>query len=402
MREFLTCVTCVFLAAVSAACADRIETFDARSLSGQVVSISADRIELATKSGKQSLPRGDVVQIALLAADSPPPPDVMGRAGTTVVVSATGDVLPAKDLALSGDLLRFSNPTLGAVAMPVARAAAIYPRQAALAPRAVRQRCRKMKITRGAKDQLVLVKQRDNWLIVVGELRTMDAETVTIRWQDADRTVRRRIVPAIYLAATGGKAPASKGVLTGTDGTTVAFEAVTLSGQHFAVSVPGMGRRKVRRDAVAKIVFSSDRVVALSSLRPAVVREYGFLHRVFPYRVDRAVGGGVLRLGGQTYASGLGLHSFCELTWEIGGAYASLVATVGIDDAARPGGSAELTFLGDGKPLGEPIRLTGKDAPRVVRLKLAKARRLTVRVGFGPDGLDVADHVNLAGARLIK
>ena len=160
--------------------------------------------------------------------------------------------------------------------------------------------------------------------------------------------------------------------------------------------------QKVRRDAVAKIVFSSDRVVALSSLRPAEVKEHGFLDRVFPYRVNRAVGGGVLRLGGQTYASGLGLHSFCELTWDLGGAYALLVATVGIDDAVRPGGNAELTFLGDGKPLCEPIRLTGKDAPRVVRLKLAKARRLTVRVGFGPDGLDVADHVNIAAARLIK
>jgi hypothetical protein len=402
MREFLTCATCVFLASAAAPCEDRIETFDARSLSGQLVAISAERIELATKSGKQSLPRGDVVQIALLAADSPPPPDVMGRSGATVVVSAAGDVLPAKDLTFSGDLLRFSNATLGAAAMPVAQAAVIYPRHAALSPRVVHQRCREMKIARGAKDQLVLAKQKDNWLIVAGELRAMDAESVTIRWQDADRTVRRRIVPAIYLAATGAKTPASQGVLTGTDGTTVAFDAMTLSGQHFTVSVPGMGRQKVRRDAVAKIAFSSDRVVALSSLRPAAVREHGFLSRVFPYRVDRAVGGGALRLGGHTYASGLGLHSFCELTWEIGGAYTLLVATVGIDDAVRPGGNAEVTFLGDGKPLADPIRLTGKDAPRVVRLKLAKARRLTVRVGFGPDGLDVADHVDLVAARLIK
>ncbi len=68
----------------------------------------------------------------------------------------------------------------------------------------------------------------------------------------------------------------------------------------------------------------------------------------------------------------------------------------------RPAGSAEVTFLGDGKPLGKPITVTGKDAPKPVRLSLAGVKKLTVRVNFGPDKLDVADHLNLAAPRLIK
>lgn len=401
MSKFLICATCLVLAAAAAPCEDRLETFDARTVAGQIVAISAETIELATQAGKKSVPRADVAQIILTDAKSAPL-DVMGKAGTTVVVSAAGDVLPAKDLTVSGELLTFSNAALGPVKMQMAQAAAIYPRHASLSPRAVQERCRKMKITRGAQDVLLVAKHKDNWLIVRGELKGIDAERVTVRWKDADHTVRRRIVPAIHLAVTGRNPTPCRGLLAGTDGTTVGFVSLTLSGKEFLVDVPGVGRKKVARSAVARVTFRSDRVVDLATLKPVTVKEHGFFDRVFPYRTDRAAGGGMLRLGGHTYASGLGLHSFCELTWDLGGAYTALVAMVGIDDAVRPRGDALLTFLADGKPLGKPIRLTGKGAPQTVRLKLAKARRLTVRVDFGPDGLDVADHVDIAAARLIK
>ena len=88
-----------------------------------------------------------------------------------------------------------------------------------------------------------------------------------------------------------------------------------------------------------------------------------------------------------------------------------LAAVVGIDDAVRPGGDATLEFFADGKslvvqgPAGKltgPIRLRGADDPMPIRMDLTDAKSLTVRVGFGPDGLDVSDHVDLANARLIK
>ena len=402
MTKLLICATCLCVICTPAWSEDRLVTVDARTLSGRLVSVSAETITLATEAGTQSVRRADVAQIFLLDDKAPPPPDCLARAGATVVVTAAGDALPADDLKLSADRLTFSNPTLGATSVPVAQTTAIYLRHASLSPRAIEQRCRRMKVEPGAQDVLLLAKQRDNWLIVRGELGSIDPQSITIRWKDADHTVRRRMVPAIYPAATGRKVPVCQGVLTGLDGTTVAFTALALNGNDFTLELPGIGRRKVSRKAVATITFRSDRVADLASLKPTDVKEYGFFDRVFHYRVNRAVGGGALRLGGQTYASGLGLHSFCELSWDLGGAYSSLVARVGIDDAVRPAGNAQLTFLADGKPLTEPLHLTGKDAPQIVRLKLAKARRLTIRVDFGPDGLDVSDHVNIAAARLIK
>ena len=99
---------------------------------------------------------------------------------------------------------------------------------------------------------------------------------------------------------------------------------------------------------------------------------------------------------------GDGVSDQYELTYRLDGPYERFVAVVGIDDAVRPGGDAELTVLGDGKPLGPPLRLRGADKARTLRLGIAGVRELTLRAGFGRDGLDVADHVDLAAPRLIK
>ena len=120
------------------------------------------------------------------------------------------------------------------------------------------------------------------------------------------------------------------------------------------------------------------------------------------HTLEVSVSGHPLTLGKRTYGTGIGMHSFCELRYDLGARFSSLIAAVGIDDAVRPGGDARLTFLGDGKELTAPLRLTGKDKPETVRLKLSGVKILTIRAEFGQDGLDVADHVDLAGARLIK
>ena len=58
-------------------------------------------------------------------------------------------------------------------------------------------------------------------------------------------------------------------------------------------------------------------------------------------------------------------------------------------------------MLADGRALRE-LRLAGADAPQTLRADVSGAKTLTIRVAFGADALDVADHVDLAAARLIR
>jgi hypothetical protein len=241
-----------------------------------------------------------------------------------------------------------------------------------------------------------------NLTVAEGALSAIAAEAITFRWKGADRRVGRSDVVAIELAATAETTDRPAGALVGRDGSSIPFSALSMDEQAVRVDAIGLGSKQIPRGAVASVRFASDRVVPLASLTPTTVRQYGLFDTSFPHRRNASTAGGPLRLGGETYAAGLGLHSFCELTYALQGQYSVFVAVAGIDDAARPLGDARLSLLGDDRPLLEPIRLTGKDEPVTVRVDLGGVRKLTIRVDFGPDKLDVADHVDLADARLIR
>jgi hypothetical protein len=381
-----------------------VETFDSRSVSGRIVSMTADRAEVADADGKKhTFARQDLARIVM--NDPAKVPDAMAQTSRTVLVTAAGDLIPVQAVALADDRLTVTSTVLGKVTLPVDAVAMIYLAQPSLSAGEIRRRCEKMKLRRAADDQVVLTKKGENWLIVNGVLKSIDERTVTLTWKGSDRMVNREMVPAMYLAATGDPPAGRRAVLTGTDGTRLALTdlAIPDATGEIELSTPHFGTRKVPRSAIAEIRFASDKVTDLADLKPVEVKEHGFFDTTFHHRRNLSAGGRPLRLGKRPYKSGLGLHSFCELTYDLAGAYRMLVALVGIDDATDGRGDAALTVLGDGKPLTpQPLRLRGNDKPQPLRLTLTGVRRLTLRVDFGADALDVGDHVDIVAARLIK
>ncbi len=73
---------------------------------------------------------------------------------------------------------------------------------------------------------------------------------------------------------------------------------------------------------------------------------------------------------------------------------------MGIDDAVRPRGHVRVEILADEKKVFDEI-ITGRDQPRPISLDLNGTKRLTILVDFGKDQ-DIADHLDLGDARLIK
>ena len=59
-----------------------------------------------------------------------------------------------------------------------------------------------------------------------------------------------------------------------------------------------------------------------------------------------------------------------------------------------------LVISGDGKPLFESI-IKGTDAPRKLDLDVKNVREFEILVDFG-NNVDVADHLDLADAKLLK
>ncbi|MBL7134837.1 MAG: NPCBM/NEW2 domain-containing protein [Phycisphaerae bacterium] len=392
----------VFALAVVAAAAENVETIDAKAFSGRVVSIDDKVLVLRSGAKDASVPRRQVTDVTFDRSD-----DLLAKIGQAVLVSHSGDLFAVSALRLDKEHFKFTNPLLGRTQVPMSSVVAVYMPAPTETVGDVQRRCAKLKTSATTQDTLVVAKEGKlmNVRGVLKDIAPVGGSSelkISFRWQDTDRTIAAASVRAIVLA----KAPPGKAVVAGTltacGGTHVAFTSLTLKDQTFTVRTVSAGEKSLARKAVASIRFIAAGATDLSSLTPSNIKEYGFFDRTFGYKTNASVSGGPLRLAGRTYRTGLGLHSFCEITYAIDGKYSQFVTVAGIDDVVRPAGNAELVILGDGKDLCEPIHLTGKDEAKTIRLDIAGVKSLTIRVGFGADGLDVADHVDLAAARLIK
>lgn len=393
----------VLLVGAAAFGAARVETADARMLAGEILSIQGGQLVLQAEQQRHSLPLNEVVEVVLVSpAEQHELEDVMAKAGQMAVVTALGDRLAVNEIALQAGRLRVRGTLVGSAQPPVEIVRVLYLPKPAESPQDLEKRYEEMKLPAATGDRLLMMKQGRDVLAVDGVLEAIDPERITFQWRGTPRKAVRSEVLMIRLASVSTKWPASRGALVGRDGSTLHFTALGLEKGAFSVDSPAAGKQTIALAKVAAVRFSSDSVVGLAEIKPAAVKEYGYFETTFHYRADRAVSGKPIRLGGRTYRTGLGLHSYCELLYPLGKQYSAFVATVGIDDDVRPNGDATITFLGDGRPLAKPLRLTGKTPPQPVRLKLEGVASFVIRVDFGDDGLGVADHVDLAGARLLK
>ena len=377
----------------------RVETADARVLSGQLQSISAEKIVVRTDKGPQELPIADVVEFS--AGDQPD--DIMDVPGQAVLQTAQGDALAVRAVSYDGKKLTASGGVAGRVETPADAARAILLPPVSRTAAEMLKAYEKMQLAPATGDRLIVSRAGAQNLAVDGVLEGIDADKIIFRWKDESRTIARASVPIIMLAAVASKpAAAAFGTLIARDSSRLRFRSLTLEAGKLVIDTAAMGRITMPLADAVIVRLSSSQVVRLSALKPVAENEHGFFETTFRHRVDKSVGGRPLRLGGRQYATGLGLHSFCELTYNLDANFTSFVAVVGIDDEARPHGDATVTFQADGKPLGEGLHVTGQADPQPVRLDVRGVKQLMIRVGFGPDGLGVGDHVDLAGARLIK
>lgn len=395
----------VLAAAVTAVCgaaaADSVSTLDAKVHLGQVLEITPGEMVLQDGGKRSKLRMDEVAEISF----GPPAADLMARLGASVIVTVGGSRLGAGDILQTDDKISFSNSLIGKREIALSAASVIYTPTPNRSANDVVAICQDLKIPQQVMDVLVIQRKSGDCTFIDGVLKEITRDSVIFTWKDEDRKIPRATVLAIRIASSTTR-PATAGVvgkLRGSkDDSQILFTSLSLKGQDLRVSTSDLGELVIKRDGMAQVEFESDRVINISKLTPSKVAEHGLFDKAFKYQLNRSAGGSPLKLGGETYLTGLGLHSFCELTYKLDGGYSALVGVVGIDDAVRPAGNARMSIIGDGKNLCQPMDLTGQDDPKPLRLNVAGVKELIIRVEFGTDKLDVADHVNFVSARLVK
>ncbi|NUQ61106.1 MAG: NPCBM/NEW2 domain-containing protein [Pirellulales bacterium] len=243
-----------------------------------------------------------------------------------------------------------------------------------------------------------------------GAVRAVDDATVQFQPEgDVLGVKRAKVFGIVYYHPHGRELPESKCRLTDRSGSTWIVRSLGLDGGALKWTTP-LGLEVSRALAsVARIDFSQGKILYLSDLDPDSLHLVPYLGAIqqlptrmdlYAPRKDMNLNGGPLEVNGKIYPKGLALHSRTELVYRLPADFRRFKATAGIDDAVRPRGNVHLAVRGDGRVLFESA-VTGTDPPKPLDIDIAGVRRLSILVDFGAD-LDVADHLDLCDARIVK
>jgi len=173
---------------------------------------------------------------------------------------------------------------------------------------------------------------------------------------------------------------------------------------------PGRGPLTLRYDdrqltaaaqQLASITIVGGRHVPLTELTPILAEHVPLIRTPWPHRVNQSVAGSSLRVGGQSFESGIGVHSRSRLVFDLAGDYEHFTTRFGIDDSAGPLADAEVVIFTDGtERYRERIR-HGDGLHSPVRIDVTGAHRLELRVEFGANGA-IQDRINWIEPALVR
>jgi hypothetical protein len=262
----------------------------------------------------------------------------------------------------------------------------------------------------GVESDLLVVSKDQSLDYHRGVLREVNNASVQFEVDGEVLPVKRgKVFGLIYYHPRGREIPEAICRLTDTSGSQWAVRTIRLDGENLAWTTPLGVEQSRPLGTLARLDFSQGKIVYLSDLEPESVRwtpyfgnpqQLPFRSELFAPRRNVGLDSRPLEMDGKTYAKGLALHSRTEMVYRLPGQFRWLRSEVGIDDGVRPRGNVRLIVRGDDRVLAD-MTVAGSEPPKPLEVDLQGVRRLSILVDFGDD-LDVADHLDLGDARIVK
>ncbi|MEN6449125.1 MAG: NPCBM/NEW2 domain-containing protein [Thermoguttaceae bacterium] len=270
-------------------------------------------------------------------------------------------------------------------------------------------------LLKGVADEIVQIKT------AAGPIEVKTDRILAIVFNPSLRTIKPRTTVAPNAAAPG--AAAGRGSVEAwvglADGSRLLATRLVVEGDRMTLTAAAQ-TWKASTKSLVFVQPLGGRAVYLSDLKPVEYRQTPLLDLPWPYRADRNVTGGRLRVAGRLYLKGLGVHSAARLVYELDGARGEgretrgqaggrpnvrvtgrFAALVAIDDSTAGRGSVRFRVLVDGRERFASPVLRGGDRPVPVSVDLAGAKRLELVVDYADQG-DVLDHADWLDARITR
>ena len=201
------------------------------------------------------------------------------------------------------------------------------------------------------------------------------------------------------------------------DGSSLRGELTGLGKNQLLLKHPlgGKSPLKLPLTRVSELAIQNGRFLYLSDQEPRSVeqkfpQDFSYEVALWGFKKDRNVLGGKLRLDGRVYAKGLGVHSYCKLSFKLDKRFASFKVIVGLDDSTRylgrPGfGGVVFRVLLDGKPakeLAQGLHKRKGQKASALKIDVKGKSTLTLIADYDPVSLHVLGRANWADAHLIR
>jgi len=346
------------------------------------------------------------------------------------LVLVSGDVLAGRVHMLRSGRIEFVSDTLGSISVPApdAEALVFVPRSLARLTDPQRRLSRQVG-PRGGRAPVrgVFLTNGDT---VPGKVSWINSREIGVLTGRRIVKVPREHAAMAYLRMSAGRPnagrspaeqvrpvpPKPRQYVRLVNGDRLSGSVVGLTAAHLELRTEFAGTVRVRVPEIGELWSEGGSLVPVSTMTPCEVRQIPQFDEVFPHRLDRNLSGGYLSIGGRRYERGLGCHSRCELVYELGGAYSTFLAEIGVEDQgggrgevelpsdgpARTRGEVVFRCLADGKVVFESGVCRGGEPPRLVRAGVAGARKLRLVVDFGPGGVSLGDRAAWGRAVLVR
>lgn len=400
MAGLLSGLVVLVLSAPALALDVEIVRLDGTSLRGSWKPMEdAVSLSVMTGDGPTRLPLDDVAKVVFGARDSASQASTAPY-GPMVFQLADGGRLRGRLVAGEGETVIVDTLLGKELRLSFDRLAAIQFSDAASSRAAGELFDGALKERQAGQDALI-TRDAEEPKLLRGRIEKLDAERGSFVFNDETRQFPLDKAYGVVFAMGPKRGGDYRTTVTFDDGSTVAAHLAGASETELHLNAATGHTVSAPLERVRVLQYRSDRVVHLSDLPRGQETLDSRVQRPASPRNDRNIGGGPLVVGGRSFERGLGFRSGTRLTYDIGGAYETLAATIGVDDHVRPRGSVVFRVHGDESLLFDSGLLTGSDGPRDIVVNVSNVQRLTLEVDYGDD-LDISDYGDWGGARLLK
>lgn len=369
---------------------------DGREATGRIVAFGDGQVTIAGRDGKKDvLPFDRLVKLSREATGAIPEGD-----SSQVVLLGDGDRLMRAVIGTATDAsLEVRSELLGKVELPLDCVLGLIlavPGQPG-GPDAWLDRAR----TEPRSSEVVWLNNGDR---LAGSFLGMDERTIKLQVQQKPLEIDRGGVVGVGFDPKLLNYPRPKGAfleVTLGDGTRLGLASIRLADGGVEATTRFGKPIRFPMSELARLHSRSHSVVYLSEREPLKAQYEEYVGPTLPFRVDRAVDGQAIRLGGQTYDRGIGTQSRTFLAYRIEPGDRRFQALIGVDERAGPLGSVVFRVFVDRQERFKSPPMTDRDPPKALDIDLAGGKILILVTEFGDRG-NVRDLADWAETRFIR